>query len=104
MNFEARLDKVTDFEVSTLPYTVTPNFSELDANNHVNNTKYANFVLDAINPEDAFEIDIFQIDYRKEVLQGTQLNIYHTKNDNIVFAKGQSSSNDIMFACKIEYK
>lgn len=49
-------------------------------------------------------LDVFQIDYRKEVLQGTELRIYHTKQDNTVLAKGQNENGDIMFACKLEYK
>ena len=42
-------------------------FSDLDVNNHVNNTKYADYVLDAVNPTKAETLDVFQIDYRKEV-------------------------------------
>ena len=104
MNFEAKLDKVEDFEESGAPYSVMPGFSQLDANNHVNNTKYTNFVLDAINPQEASDIDVFQIDYRKEVLQGVKLDIYHTKKDNIVIAKGLNENKDTMFTCKIKYK
>ena len=104
MNFEAKLDKVEDFEESSAPYSVMPGFSQLDANNHVNNTKYTNFVLDALNPQVASDIDVFQIDYRKEVLQGVKLDIYHTKKDNIVIAKGLNENKDTMFSCKITYK
>lgn len=104
MNFEEKLDKVEDFEVNTSSYSVIPGFSELDVNNHVNNTKYANFVFDAINPEEAFEIDVFQIDYRKEVLEGTHLHLYHTRGENEILAKGTNDDGDIMFACKIKYK
>ena len=104
MNFEEKLDKVEDFETNSLPYSITPAFSELDVNNHVNNTQYAKFVLDAINPDAPLNIDTFQIDYRKEVLQGTQLAIYYTQNQNCVIAKGHNAEKDIMFACKIRYK
>ena len=104
MMFDGKLGKVSDFEIKETPRTVNAGFSELDVNNHVNNTKYANYVLDAINPSEAYELNSFQIDYRKEVLQGTQLNIYHTKQDNIVLAKGQNESGDIMFACELKYK
>ena len=104
MNFAEKLEKIEDFDADSLPYTVNPGFSELDANNHVNNTKYANFVLDAINPEETFGINVFQIDYRKEVLQGTQVDIYNKKNDEDILAKGVNENGDIMFACKIKYK
>ena len=75
----------------------------MDINNHVNNTKYANYVLNAINPQNTDILKEFQIDYRKEVLEGTKLNIHHSKQDKTVLAKGQNDSGDIMFACKLEY-
>lgn len=102
--FDEKIGKVGDFDAEGNPRVVSAGFSELDVNNHVNNTKYANYVLDAINPSRADELDVFQIDYRKEVLQGTELRIYHTKQDNTVLAKGQNENGDIMFACKLEYK
>ena len=104
INFGEKLEKVEDFETDNSPYEVTPGFSELDVNNHVNNTKYANFVYDAIDPENDFEIDVFQIDYRKEVLKGEKLYIYHTEDEKSLLAKGKDSSGDVMFACKIQYK
>lgn len=102
--FDEKIGKVPDFEVIESPRIVNAGFSELDVNNHVNNTKYANYVLDAINPSKADELDVFQIDYRKEVLQDTQLSVYHTQQDNVVLAKGQNENGDTMFACKLEYK
>ena len=102
--FEGKFGKVSDFDVVGTPRTVNAGFCELDVNNHVNNTKYANFVLDAINPSNSNELETFQIDYRKEVLQGTQLNIYHIWQDNQVLAKGQDKNGYTMFACRLEYK
>lgn len=102
--FEGKLSKVRDFEAEGTPRTVNAGFSEIDVNNHVNNTKYANYVLDAISPTKDCELDTFQIDYKKEILEGTTLSIYHTKPGNIVFAKGQNAYGDIMFACELRYK
>ena len=102
--FDGKLQKVRDFEVDDKAYVVNAGFSELDINDHVNNTKYANYVLDAINPKESDVLRTFQIDYRKEVLQGVQLNIYHSTEDNVISAKGQNDDGDIMFACKIELK
>ncbi len=104
MMFDGKLGKVTDFETTQTPYIVRAGFSELDVNNHVNNTKYANYILDAINPSKASKLHSFQIDYRKEVLQGTQLGIYHTWQNDVVIAKGQNENGDIMFACELKYK
>lgn len=102
--FEERIAKIQDFEAEGTPYVVTAGFSDMDTNDHVNNTKYANYVLDAINPSKSDELEIFQIDYRKEVLQGTQLKIYHIKEENLITAKGQNQNGDTMFICKLEYK
>ena len=44
------------------------------------------------------------MDYRKEVLEGTTLNIYHASEENVVVAKGVNDNSDIMFACRLEYK
>lgn len=102
--FEERIRRVPNFEISGTPHVVNPGFTELDANNHVNNTRYAAYVLDAIDPSSTEEIAAFQIDYRKEVLQGTQINVYHAKEDGVILAKGQNDDGDTMFACKLEYK
>ena len=104
MNFEGRLSKVEDFVCEGTPHHISPSFSLLDVNNHVNNTKYADFVLDAIKPEARLSAELVQIDYRKEVLSGTELNIYHTEKDGAVLSKGQDADGNVMFACKIIYK
>lgn len=101
---EEKLGKVKDFETLSEPYTINARFSDIDINDHVNNAKYANYVLDAINPQSDHELKEFQIDYRKEVLVGTQLNIYHEKQDSQVLAKGVNSDGDIMFACKLDLR
>ena len=102
--FEGKLGKIHDFENSGEPYIINAGFCELDVNGHVNNTKYANYILDAVNPQKDDIIDVFQIDYRKEVMQGTALNIYCIREDNIISAKGQNNDGNIMFACKIDLK
>ena len=101
---EEKLSKVSDFEICGQPHVVNAGFSELDVNDHVNNTKYANYVLDAISPGATSELIEFQIDYRKEVLQGTKLNVYHVKQDSTVIAKGLNDDGETMFACKMNFK
>ncbi len=102
MLLDKKIAKVPDFEAVGTPYTVTPAFTELDLNNHVNNTKYANYVLDAISPSESDVLKTFQIDYRKEVLQGAPLEIFYTRQEDCILAKGLNSDGDIMFACKLE--
>lgn len=102
--FEDKLVKVHDFETIGTPRVVNAGFSELDVNNHVNNTKYANYVMDAIAPKENNILESFQIDYRKEVLEGTRLHIHHITDAYETRAKGVNDNNDIMFACSIKYK
>ena len=102
--FEGKIGKVRDFESIGEPYIVNAGFNDLDLNNHVNNTKYASYIIDAINPSEKDELKIFHIDYKKEVMQGTQLNIYFSKEGNSISAKGQNTEGETMFVCKIEFE
>lgn len=102
--FEDKLQKIRDFEINSDCYTVNASFSDLDVNGHVNNTKYANYAIDAINPTADDTIRGFQIDYRKEVMQSTQLNVHYLREDGSLTAKGLNNDGDIMFACKIDFK
>lgn len=101
--FDEKLSKLSDFEATGTPRIINVGFSELDVNNHVNNTKYANYVLDAVVPNETYALRIFQIDYRKEVLEGTQLQIYHIRDGNDVIAKGLDENGNTMFVCHLEY-
>lgn len=102
MMFDGKLGKVSDFTAEGTPWIVHAGFSELDVNNHVNNAKYANYVLDAVDPSEEKSLKVFQIDYRKEVRQGTILHIYHTESENTVLAKGVNEIGETMFACLID--
>lgn len=101
--FDGKLKKVNDFESENPPYSITTGFNDLDVNDHVNNIKYANYVVDAIKPEKTDVLKEFQIDYRKEVLQGEKLEIFHKRDGEEAFAKGVNQNREITFACKIKY-
>ncbi len=104
MMFEVRMGRARDFEAVGEPYTVKAGFSDLDRNGHVNNTKYAGYVLDAIDPSADAVLDTFQIDYRKEVLKGTDLHLFVTREEGAVLAKGQNDQGETMFSCKLEFR
>ncbi len=101
---DEKLRRVADFEEAGTPYIVTPGFGDLDLNDHVNNTKYAGFVLDAIDPSEQLILREFQIDYRKEVMQGTPLQIYCRSEETVRLVKGQNADGDIMFACCLQFE
>ncbi|MBQ4130767.1 MAG: hypothetical protein IJD71_00325 [Clostridia bacterium] len=100
--FEDRSKKLPDFEAENHVLEICPKFSEIDMNNHVNNTKYANYVLDALNPSEDFEIRFFQIDYRHELCAGDSINVFVKCEENISLVKGVSPSGENIFVCKIQ--
>lgn len=96
--------KLHNFEHEGEAYNVTAGFCELDMNGHVNNTKYANFVLDAVGLRDDEEIESFQLDYRKEVKAGEQLSVLSRRNDGEILAKGLGEDGAVRFTCRIGTK
>ena len=100
-SFEQRLKKVPDFEAEGNGVEVCPGFSQLDMNGHVNNTKYANYAMDAFNPINGETVKAFQIDYRHEVQKGDKLTVYTHRQDETVLVKGVKDSGEVMFACQI---
>ena len=100
--FEGRLERLRDFEDDGKPYVSVPQFCDIDMNGHVNNTKYANYVLNSISLGEPQEIRSFQIDYRHEVLAGEGLNIYTRFEDNTLLAKGEDENGEIKFFCKAQ--
>ena len=71
-------------------------------NNHINNTKYAAYILNSINPKDDFKIKTFQIDYRKETLPNETLDIYNKYEDDSILSKGINENSEIVFVSKME--
>ena len=98
---EEKIPKIHDFEPNEETKTITPTFLDIDLNRHVNNTKYANFVVNSVNlAEDEF-IKTMQIDYRHEVRSDAPLQICTARNDGEILAKGINQEEETMFACKI---
>ncbi len=102
--FEEKTGKVPGFLAEGEPYVVQAGFCDLDRNDHVNNTKYANYVLNAIGPTEEDVLQTFQIDYRKEALGGVRLNIFSKREDGVIFAKGENADGETVFACQLGLK
>ena len=101
-NFEQRLKKIPDFEQIGEGITLRTGFSQLDMNGHVNNTKYANYAMDALDPDQNNSIKTFQVDYRQEVKKGDEIKLYVNKVENTAVIKGVNELGEIMFATKVE--
>lgn len=99
---DEKLKKLHDFKGDTTQYKLTPGFCDIDVNGHVNNTRYADFVLNAIAPDNK-EIKSFQIDYLKEVLRGEPLKILTGFEENKAVSRGINEQGDKMFNCEIVF-
>lgn len=100
---DEKLRKIRDVEGTVSTLEVIPKFNDIDLNGHVNNTKYADFAINTINPSDR-EIVSFQIDYHKEVLNGEQLKLTAVTSDEKTVVKGENLENDKKFTCEVVFK
>lgn len=91
------------FEADGVPFTTKSGYTDIDTNGHVNNTKYANFILDALDLPAEKEISSFRIDFLKEIMSGSEINIHsHTENGTIL-CRGESGE-AINFTAKLTIK
>lgn len=96
------IDRLKDFSVEGLtPYVFKPNFMDLDHNGHINNTKYAYYLENALELKE--QIKSFSISYNKELKYTDELKIYIKKEDSIYYAKGEVN-NELCFLAKVEGK
>lgn len=95
-------DRTPDFDTPDNCYVVTPKFTHLDSNGHVNNTKYADFIMDALFANDKPpSVTELQIDYKSEVLYNEQLNLAYKHDGYETYFKGTDQNGQIKFTAKI---
>jgi len=80
-------------------------FSDMDANGHTNNSKYINFVLDALPAE--FQNKTykdFKINYSKEALLNDEISIEAdlTSSENKLIIAGKNKG-ETCFECELYY-
>ena len=101
--FDKKPRKIAQFEEGNLPaYTITPAYSDIDVNGHVNNARYLRFVIDALNPGEQGSIRTLQIDYRHEVLPDAPLTVHTLVEESRVLSKGVREDGEIAFMCAME--
>ncbi|MBQ6818555.1 MAG: hypothetical protein IJP35_02995 [Clostridia bacterium] len=99
--FDEKMPRLKDFVPADEGMTVIPGFAQLDMNGHVNNTKYANFILDAIQWQEGDAIAVFQIHYRKELLAHQPATVYVQREGKTILAMGKNSDGESMFLGRI---
>lgn len=102
--FEGRNVRIPLFEAKEDGGVVCPGFSFLDMNGHVNNTRYADFVADAVALPRDVQVTEFQMDYHREILKGMPVHIRYTNEEDTVLAQGFSEEDECMFTCRMKYE
>ncbi len=102
-NFEERFPRLRSFEPDGELYSFLPPWSDFDMNGHINNTKYANFVLDAVSPGPDEHLRELRIEYHREVLPGERLSILTRRDGDSLLARGENSEGEKMFSCFMEF-
>ena len=99
--FEDPSPRIRDFETEGEGLKIVPLASQIDVNGHVNNTKYANYVLDAADLSDTEIIDTFQIEYHREITKDTPIFVHIQRNEKEILARGENSEKEKMFSARI---
>ncbi len=99
-----RLRKLRDFPAEGEGYPLCSRYTDVDLNGHVNNAKYANYVVDALQPGPAGQLESFQLDYHHEVLPDTALRLYICRENDALLCKGCDSEGTLMFSGRMTVK
>lgn len=91
------------FDADGDPYVTRSGYTDIDTNGHVNNIKYANFILNALDLPPEKEITSFRIDYLKEILDGNEISIFSKRDGDTILCRGESGGN-IGFNAKLTIK
>lgn len=96
--FPERLRKLRDFPALDEGIALRSRYTDVDLNGHVNNAKYANYVIDALRPGPDCTLEQFQLDYHHEVLPDTALTLYTNQEGSALLCKGCDSEGTLMFS------
>lgn len=99
--FEGRLAKVPVFTPDSAGRSLTTGFTQLDINGHVNNTRYADYVMDALAPGEGETVRELQIDYHRELLSDQTVELQLQRDGGTVLCRGLSGE-ECMFSCRVE--
>ena len=106
-SFEESYELLKEFEhnESNFKKRFDINYSLLDHNFHLNNTKYASFILDSIDDIEKKEIVDLQINFLKECLYKDYIKTYCIrKNDNELLFEGIRNDSEVSFLALVKLK
>lgn len=98
-NYQDRFNKIAipNKEENKI-YTHTVRFCDLDHNQHMNNTNYANLVLNVVKD---IQISHFEINYLNECVIQDEIDIYEIKDNNEIYIFGKVESKTV-FVCYLK--
>ena len=102
-NFEGKFFKVPAFKAEGEGFLINPAYTDFDVNGHVNNTKYADYILNSMPPYENEKIRFMQIDYHLEVTGTSPLFIHCIRNGNEVLFSGINKDNQLNFSSQIKW-
>ena len=95
-NYEDRFDKITIPDTEpVLAFSYSVKFSDLDHNKHMNNTNYANLVLNAVSNK---EIRHFEINFLNECLLGDTIDVATTSSTDGEFVLGKVQNKPVFIS------
>lgn len=104
-NFIGAFPKIEDFDITNLDfYQDKTSFCDLDHNGHVNNAKYAKYVLNTIKLDKNEKIKSFQLDHIKELSPDIVIKNYYKRENKNIYVKGITEDNIVSYICKIELR
>lgn len=89
-----------------IAYKRTVRYSDIDINEHLNNAKYLDFIMDSFSLEEhkKFNIKSIEISYSNEALPGDTINIYKDTfeiNSNKIYMEGIDERDNLIFKSQI---
>lgn len=103
--FEKKARKAPSFDEGNRPVRiVTPGYSDIDLNGHVNNAMYANFIVNALEADAERAFKTLQIDYRYEALPSQPIYVHTLVEDERILLKGLSEGGTVLFGSLVELR
>lgn len=97
--YDRDLKKIPDFSTENCKeFTSKTYFTDLDHNGHVNNTRYLDFILNAIAGEFKGEISYLEIDYLTEMKANAEFTIFYLKEGDEFKVKAMSEGFEVFRA------
>ncbi len=84
---------------------ITAAYSDVDVNQHVNNVKYLEYILDSFRQEDFLSGDIidFQINFLQELRYGESIHLKKGNQGHEHYVEGLSAAGEIVFQSRLVF-